>query len=166
MKYRIYGQYTGNTGDKSDGIPWLFIAIRASCSWINRRKSKKAYIRAMSASWQILLSSEMRRQEDFFVILPITPGQNFRSVQPGTGGVAARRRKEHLGIYENLCVNGKNFWTEKIRKQRNQHGYLRVQRGVLWCDIKRREKQLRKCFVTAKLFSLAVYWTPPVYALC
>ena len=32
MKYRIYGQYTGNTGDKSESIPWPFISIRASCA--------------------------------------------------------------------------------------------------------------------------------------
>ena len=50
MKYRIYGQYTGNTGDKNAVIPWALISIRAGCSWINRRKSKKAYIWAMSAS--------------------------------------------------------------------------------------------------------------------
>lgn len=31
MKYRIYGQFTGNTGDKSESIPWPFISIRASC---------------------------------------------------------------------------------------------------------------------------------------
>lgn len=31
MKYRIYGQFTGNTGDKSESILWPFISIRASC---------------------------------------------------------------------------------------------------------------------------------------
>ena len=31
MKYRIYGRFTGNTGDKSESIPWPFISIRASC---------------------------------------------------------------------------------------------------------------------------------------
>lgn len=31
MKYRIYGQFTGNIGDKSESIPWPFISIRATC---------------------------------------------------------------------------------------------------------------------------------------
>lgn len=31
MKYRIYGQFTGNTGDKSESILWPFISIRAIC---------------------------------------------------------------------------------------------------------------------------------------
>ncbi len=31
MKYRIYGQFTGNTDDKSESILWPFISIRASC---------------------------------------------------------------------------------------------------------------------------------------
>ena len=31
MKYRIYGQFTGNTGDKSAVMPWTLISIRASC---------------------------------------------------------------------------------------------------------------------------------------
>ena len=31
MKYRIYGKFTGNTGDKSESILWPFISIRASC---------------------------------------------------------------------------------------------------------------------------------------
>ena len=31
MKYRIYGQFTGNTGDKNTVIPCPFILIRAIC---------------------------------------------------------------------------------------------------------------------------------------
>ena len=31
MKYRIYGQFTGNTGDKNESILWPFISIRAIC---------------------------------------------------------------------------------------------------------------------------------------